>query len=88
MDFKKFKNDNVGGNKIFNYRGVGLSRTKLTNLFRDYIRFLETNVGHTNTNSNYSGNSNYREMGNKLPPVLSYVKNELKSYEENHQNPK
>jgi hypothetical protein len=42
---KKFKNENVGGNKIFNYRGVGLSRTKLTSLFREYIRFLEARIG-------------------------------------------
>jgi hypothetical protein len=88
VDFKKFKNDNVGGNKIFNYRGVGLSRTKLTNLFRDFIRFLDINIGHISTNSNYSNNSNYREIGNKLPPVLNYVKNELKTYDEYHPNPK
>jgi hypothetical protein len=59
---KKFKNENVGGNKIFNYRGVGLSRTKLTSLFREYIRFLEVRVGS-------------KEVG-KLPPVLSYTKND------------
>ena len=31
------KNENVGGNKIFNYRGIGLSRSKLTTLLKQFI---------------------------------------------------
>jgi hypothetical protein len=81
---KQFKNNNVGGNKIFNYRGVGLSRTKLTNLFRDYIRFLEVRV----IGGNISSNSNYKEMAMKLPPVSTHVKSEVKTHEENYQHSK
>ena len=58
---KKYKNENVGGNKIFNYRGVGLSRSKLTNLFRDYIRFIEVKLGY--------------QPGNVKFPLLAYGKN-------------
>ena len=61
---------------------MGLSRTKLTNLFRDYIRFLETKVGSG------SSSSSCKEMVAKLPPVSNHVKSEVKAYDENHHHSK
>lgn len=44
-NLKKIKNENVGENKIFNYRGIGLSRSKLTNLLKEFIYLVRTRIG-------------------------------------------
>lgn len=36
-----YNNESVGESKIFNYRGIGLSRTKLVDLLKTYINLIK-----------------------------------------------